>query len=160
MIENNDTRGWRIVRLLTETNIKLLDLCLLLLRCTVGLILFGVGSGKVFGWFGGYGLELTIRNFVTMGIPAPLAYLSTFTELIGGSLLMVGLFTRPAAFAVMMNMLVATVLTLPMGFFTTAAYPLSLMNSAVIILLAGPMAYSLDSLLLRALGAFQPEASS
>jgi putative oxidoreductase len=84
-----------------------------------------------------------------MGIPAFLAYTSMFTEFIGGFLLIVGFLTRPAAFAVMINMLVATILTLPMGFFVVAAYPLSLTISAVIILLAGPMAYSIDSLLLR-----------
>jgi putative oxidoreductase len=138
------------MKLLTETNAKLLNVCILLLRCTVGIILFGVGSGKVFSWFGGLGLELTIQHYVTIyGVSAPLAYLSTFTELIGGFLLIVGLFTRPAAFAVMINMLVATIVSLPLGFFTTAAYPLNLMVSAVIILLAGPMAYSIDSLLVQ-----------
>ena len=138
------------MKILTETTVNLLSLCLLLLRSTVGIILFGVGSGKVFGWFGGTGLESTIRDFVTQaGIPAPLAYLSTFTELIGGILLIVGLLTRPAAFAVMINMLVAAVVSLPMGFFAVAAYPLSLMVSAAIILLAGPMAYSIDSRLLQ-----------
>lgn len=140
----------RTMKLLTEANVMLLNLCILLLRCTVGIILFGVVFGKVFGWFGGNDLEVTIQNYVTVyGIPAPLAYLSTFTELIAGFFLIVGLFTRPAVFAVMINMLVVTIVSLPMGFFTTAAHPLSLMISAVIIVLAGPMAYSIDSLLVQ-----------
>ena len=135
---------------LTETNGKLLNLCLLLLRCTMGLILFGVGSGKAFGWFDGFGLEQTLQFYVMdTGIPTPLAYLSIYTELIGGILLVVGLFARPAALAIMVNMLVATIIALPMGFLTVAAYPFSLAISAMIILLAGPMAYSIDSLLLR-----------
>lgn len=139
-----------IVKLLTETHSKLLSICLLLLRCTVGIILFVVGCGKVFGWFGGQGMVLTIQNFFNMGIAPPLAYLSCYTELIGGFLLIGGLFTRPAAFAVMINMLVATIFTLPNGFFFgMAAYPFTLMISAVVILLAGPMAYSVDSLLLQ-----------
>ena len=130
-----------IIKLLTETNIKLLSVCLLLLRCTAGVILFVAGSGKVFGWFGGAGMELTVKTFVTQfGIPAPLAYLSSFTELIGGFLLIVGLLTRPAAFAVMINMFVATIVTLPNGFLTAAAFPFSLLIGAVIIQLAGPMA--------------------
>jgi putative oxidoreductase len=137
------------MKLLTVTNAKLLNVCILLLRCTVGVILFGVGLGKVFGSFGGYGLESTIQHYATIGIPAPLAYLSTFTELIGGFLLIVGLLTRPAAFAVMINMLVATIVLLPMGFFTEAANPFSLMVSAVIIVLAGPTAYSIDTLLMQ-----------
>jgi putative oxidoreductase len=139
-----------IIKLLTETNSRILSICLLLLRCTLGFILFVVGAGKVFGWFGGQGIELTIQNFVNMGITAPLAYLSCYTELIGGFLLIVGLLTRPAAFAVMINMLVATIVMLPRGFFAGgASYPFSLMVSAVIIQLAGPMAYSVDSLLMN-----------
>lgn len=139
--------------LLIETNAKLLNLCLLLLRCTVGLILFGVGSGKVFGWFGGFGLEQTLQFYVMdMGIPTPFAYLSIYTELIGGFLLAAGLFTRLAALAIMANMLVATIFTLPMGVLTVAAYPFSLAISALVILLAGPMAYSIDSMLRRRRG--------
>lgn len=139
-----------IIKLLTETNTRILSICLLLLRCTLGFILFVVGAGKVFGWFGGQGIELTIQNFVNMGISAPLAYLSCYTELIGGFLLIVGLLTRPAAFAVMINMLVATIVMLPRGFFAGgASYPFSLMISAVIIQLAGPMACSVDYLLMH-----------
>ena len=135
------------MKLLTETNTKLLSTSLLFLRCTVGTVLFMVGAGKVFGWFGGYGLEATIHAFVTMsGIPAPLAYLSTFTELIGGFMLIVGLLTRPVALAVMINMFVATAFMWSHGFIAAdgAAWPFSLMVSAIVILLAGPMAYSID----------------
>ncbi len=135
----------KVSGLMIETNARLLNISLLLLRFVLGLILFVAGAGKVFGWFGGQGIEFTIRTFATkMGIPAPLAYLSCYTELIGGFLLIVGLLTRPAAFAVMINMLVATIVTLPMGFLAGAAFPLSCMISAVIIQLAGPMEYSVD----------------
>ena len=141
------------MKLLTQTNSTLTSISLLLLRCTLGIILFMVGAGKVFGWFGGYGLGPTIHAFVTMmHIPAPLAYLSTFTELIGGALLIVGLLTRPAALAVFINMAVATVIMWPKGFIGSgvgAAWPFSLMISALAILLSGPMAYSIDSLLAR-----------
>jgi len=137
------------MKLLTETNSGLLNLCILLLRCVVGIILFAFGAGKAFGWFGGFGLEQTLQYYVMdTGIPAPLAYLSIFTEFFGGFLLIVGLLTRPAAFAIMVNMLVATIITLPLGILTVAAYPFSLMISAMIILLAGPMAYSADFLVL------------
>lgn len=137
------------MKLLTETNTTLLNLGILLLRAVMGIIFFGIGTGKVFGWFGLPGLEMTLQFYGNTGIPAPLAYLSIFTELIGGFLLIVGLLTRPAALAIMINMLVATIVTLPMGFFTVAAQPLILMVSAITILLAGPMAYSIDSLVLR-----------
>ena len=139
-----------MAKLLTGTHARLLDLSLLLLRLTVGIILFLVGAGKVLGWFGGQGLSPTILGYNKMGFVTPLAYLSSFTELFGGLLLIAGLMTRPAAFAVMINMFVATRVMLPHGFiFGMAAYPFSLMISAILILLAGPMAFSVDALLLR-----------
>ena len=138
------------MKLLTETNTTLLNVFLLLLRCTVGIILFIAGAGKVLGWFGGQGIEATIDLFVKdMGISPFLAYLSCYTEFIGGFLLIVGLLTRPAAFAIMINMLVAVLVTLPNGFLAGASYPFSFMMSSIIILLAGPMAYSLDAWLVN-----------
>jgi len=116
----------------------------------VGIILFTVGSGKIFGWFGGLGMETTVKLFVTkQGFSPLLAYMSSYTEFIGGFLLIIGLLTRPAAFAVMINMIVAGIVSLPRGLITGAAYPFSLMISALIIQLAGPMRFSLDSLLFR-----------
>src|ERR1035438_5091206 len=97
-----------ISQLLTGTNPKLLNFCLLLLRITVGIILFVAGSGKVLGWFGGHGMEATIKFFVTkQGFTPVLAYMSAYTEFIGGFLLIVGLLTRPIAFVVMINMIEA-----------------------------------------------------
>lgn len=139
------------MRLLTQTNNKLISLSFLLLRCTVGIILFVAGAGKVMGWFGGHGLEATVAFFVSkMHILAFLAYLSCFTEFLGGLLLILGLFTRPVAFAVTMNMLVATLMLAQHGsFMGRAAYPFTLMIGALAILLAGPMNYSLDTLMTK-----------
>jgi len=115
-----------------------------------GSILFGTGAGKVLGWFGGFGMKTTIQYYNMSGFSAPLTYLSSYTEFIGGFLLIIGLLTRPAAFAVMINMLVATIVTMPKGFIIGGAgYPFSLMISAVIILLGGPLKYSVDCLLLQ-----------
>jgi putative oxidoreductase len=112
----------------------------------VGIILFVAGAGKVLGWFGGMGMDATINIFVTnMGIHPLLAYVSCYTEFIGGFLLIVGLLTRPAAFAIAINMLVAGIVTLPSGFMAGASYPFSMMVSSLVILLAGPMSYSLDA---------------
>jgi putative oxidoreductase len=139
-----------IIKLLTETNPTLLSICLLLLRITVGVILFVVGSGKVFGWFGGHGMETTIKFFVTkQGFTPLFAYVSSYTEFLGGFLLIMGLLTRPVAFAVMINMTIAGIVSMPRGFISGSAYPFSLMISALIILLAGPMLFSLDSLIFR-----------
>lgn len=139
-----------IDNLYRRTNATLLSIALFLLRATLGIILFVAGSGKVLGWFDGKGLEATISSFtIKLGIPEPLAYLSCYTEFLGGVLLILGLLTRPAAFAVMINMLVATSVVMPKGFFGPggASYPFSLMIMALTIILAGPMSFSLDRLL-------------
>lgn len=141
----------KIIKLLIGTNTRNLSIGLLLLRCTIGVIMFIIGSGKVLGWFGGFGLQTTIQYFTTkMGIPSFLAYLSCYTEFIGGFLLIIGLFTRPAAIAVTINMIVATSVMLPHGFIgaSGASYPFFVLIGAVVILLAGPMSFSVDSLLL------------
>ena len=140
------------MKLLTKTDPRLIDVSILLLRCTVGIVLFIVGGGKVFGWFGGYGLKAMLPVFASMGIPTLLVYASFFTELIGGGLLMIGFLTRPAALAIMINMFVATSFMWPHGFIASdggAAWPFSLMVSTIIILLAGPMRYSLDFVMLH-----------
>jgi putative oxidoreductase len=137
--------------LLLETHPALLDLSILLLRLTLGWILFMSGSGKVLRWFGGFGLATTVQFMAKVGISAPWAYVSSYTEFIGGFLLIVGLLTRLTAIPVTINMIVATIVSLPRGFLTGAAFPLALMICAIVILLTGPRAYSLDALLFRGL---------
>jgi putative oxidoreductase len=140
-----------VFKTLYSTNTSLLSVCLLLLRCLIGIYLFIAGSGKLMGWFGGYGIEATLQGFTKMGIPLPLAYLSCYTEFIGGFLLIIGLLTRPAAFAIMINMLVATIVTLPGGLMgpTSAQTPLIFLIIAIVILLAGPVGYSIDRFIFR-----------
>lgn len=138
------------MKVLTQTNSGLLNLSLLLLRLTAGTILFVAGAGKVFGWFGGFGLEATIGYFSKSGISAFWAYVSSYTELIGGFLLIIGLLTRVAAFALFINMMVAVIVTGTKSFFAGGgAYPFTLMICSLVILLAGPMAYSIDALISR-----------
>jgi putative oxidoreductase len=86
-----------------------------------------------------------------MGFSSIPAYVSMFTEFIGGPLLVLGLLTRPAAFAVMINMLVATIVSLPGGFIgpTGAQTPFIFMMIDISILLSGPMAYSLDTVIFK-----------
>lgn len=135
------------MRLLTGTNKTLLSVSVLLLRIALGGILFMGGAGKALGWFGGVGMEFTLDGFSQIGMGAPLAYLSTYAEFIGGFLLVIGLLTRPAALALAINMLVATIVSLPQGFLVGASYPFSLFVVSLAILLAGPMSISVDALL-------------
>lgn len=139
-----------ILKRFTGTNIRLLSIGLLLLRCTIGVILFMAGSGKVLGWFGGMGMEATIQAFEKGGFSVPLIYLSSDTEFLVGALLVLGLITRPATIAVTINMLVATLTMLPHGFIMGGAdFPFSLLIIAVVILFAGPMNFSIDNLLFQ-----------
>ncbi len=91
----------------------------------------------------------TLKGYAQQGFTVPLTYMSCYTEFLGGALIIIGFLTRPAAFAVMINMCVAASVMMPRGFIMgMAAYPFSLMISAILILLAGPMDYSIDALLL------------
>jgi len=132
---------------LIKTNSALLSVSVLLLRIALGGILFLAGAGKALGWFGGVGMEFTLDGFSQMGMGAPLAYLSTYAEFIGGFLIVIGLFTRPAAMALAINMLVATIVSLPQGFMVGASYPFSLFMVSLAVLIAGPMYFSVDALI-------------
>ena len=53
--------------------------------------------------------------------------------------------------AIFINMLVATIFMMPKGFFYGgAAYPFTILVIAIVILLAGPMAYSIDAMITEA----------
>jgi putative oxidoreductase len=76
----------------------------LLLRLVLGYTMARHGYDKVIP----HGAQKHYAHYVTtLGLPYWLGYVSAFTELVGGILLMVGLLTRLAAFMVAINMLVA-----------------------------------------------------
>jgi putative oxidoreductase len=81
---------------------------LLIVRVFLGVIFFGHGAQKIFGWFGGPGLRGTIAYFKqALGVPPPLSALAALTELLGGVGMIVGLLVRPAAVGLIIVMLVA-----------------------------------------------------
>ena len=136
---------------LVETSTKAVSTAILLLRIMSGLILFVGGAGKVLGWFGGMGMNATLDIFKTnLHLSAFWIYLSCYTEFIGGLLIIIGLFTRIAAFALFINMLVATLFVGLKNFFMGgAAYPCLLMIIFLAIVLSGPMAFSIDAVLAK-----------
>jgi putative oxidoreductase len=81
----------------------------LALRLPVGIIFAAHGSQKLFGWFGGYGLEGTGQWMASIGLePGVLmAALSGSAEFFGGLLILLGLATRPAALVAAFTMVVA-----------------------------------------------------
>lgn len=81
---------------------------LLIVRVALGVIFFAHGAQKMFGWFGGHGLQGTIGYFrQALGIPAALTVLAALTECFGGLAVLVGLLTRLAALGLIVDMLVA-----------------------------------------------------
>jgi putative oxidoreductase len=80
----------------------------LLLRLAVGGFFFGHGTQKLFGWFGGNGLDATAQGFEALGLRPgkPNAIVAGAAEAGGGALLATGLATPLAA-----SVLTATMLT-------------------------------------------------
>lgn len=81
----------------------------LILRVPVGLILAAHGAQKLFGWFGGYGLEATGQWMASIGLQPGflMALLAGGAEFLGGLALALGLLTRPAALVTAFTLLVA-----------------------------------------------------
>lgn len=81
----------------------------LALRVPIGIIFAAHGAQKLFGWFGGHGLEGTAGWMESIGL-APgmlMAFLAGAGEFFGGVLLILGLLTRPAALVTAFTMVVA-----------------------------------------------------
>ena len=124
----------------------------LLLRLAAGLTLAAHGSQKLFGWFGGYGLNGTAGFMEQLGfLPGRRqATIAGLVELGGGLLLAAGCFTPVAAALVAAMMLVAAVsVHVQKGFFNTEGgfeYPLVLGTAGLSFAFTGPGAISLDGL--------------
>ena len=129
-----------------------MDTGLLLLRLVVGLLLAGHGSQKLFGMFGGHGLDGTGGFFHSVGFRPgrQKAVVAGLAELSGGLLLAIGLLTPLAAAAVIGTMAVAASVHVSKGLWgQNGGYELPLVYAAVAAVLAftGPGSASLDNLL-------------
>ena len=83
----------------------------LIARLTLAIVFFPHGAQKVLGWFGGYGFTGTMGFFTAkMGLPYVIALLPVLTEFLAPFALAAGLFTRIAALAIGVDMLVAIVM--------------------------------------------------
>jgi putative oxidoreductase len=79
-----------------------------ILRLVLGIVFFAHGAQKTLGWFGGSGFSGTMAFFTgTMHIPAAFAFLAIAAEFFGGLGLILGFFTRIAAFGIGVTMVVA-----------------------------------------------------
>jgi putative oxidoreductase len=130
-----------------------MEIGLLVLRAIVGLLFAGHGAQKLFGVFGGHGLEGTAAGFDSMGLrPGRVhAFAGGAAELGGGLLLALGLLTPIAAAALIAVMTTAIVTAhLRNGLWNTdGGYEYNLVMIAAAFALAGVGAgeWSLDNAL-------------
>ena len=89
-----------------------MNLVLLVLHVTVGLLFFAHGAQKVFGWFGGYGIGGTAGFMESLGMrPGRLhAWAAGIAETVGGILLALGVFT-PIGAAMVIAVMVTAIIT-------------------------------------------------
>ena len=83
------------------------DPLLLVARVVLAVVMFAHGAQKLFGLFGGRGLDATYAFFANFGIPPWLGTLAMVAEFGGAIALLLGLLGRLAAAGLIVNMLVA-----------------------------------------------------
>lgn len=135
-----------------------MDTGLLVLRIVLGLYLFGHGTQKLFGWFGGPGLAGATKGMGSAGFrwPAAAALLGAGGETAGGVLVALGLLSPLGPLAVAAAMVVAVSVHWGGGVWgAKGGYEMALTNLAAALALAfaGPGRFSVDV----ALGIALPE---
>ncbi|MFJ4440602.1 DoxX family protein [Pseudomonas sp. NPDC089422] len=131
------------------------SLGLSVIRILVGVIFMAHGAQKLFGLFGGYGLEGTGQWMESIGL-APgylMALLSGSAEFFGGLALVIGLLARPAALALTVTLVVAIFsVHINNGLFMSNngyEFALALLAGTVAVLIEGAGRFSLDRLIAR-----------
>ena len=122
----------------------------LLLRLVLGVAMMYHGWSKVIpagGFHGGNAFSAIERHshyVASMGLPYWLGIVSALTEFVGGALLLLGLFTRFAAFLVAINMLVALVMVNRHHGYGGSEYSLALFVIALMLFFYGAGVCALD----------------
>jgi putative oxidoreductase len=125
----------------------------LALRIPIGIIFVAHGAQKLFGAFGGNGLEATGQFMASLGlVPGYLmALLAGSAEFFGGLALLFGVLVRPAAAALAFAMLVAIFwVHIDKGLFMANngyEFGLALLAAAVSLLISGAGRLSVDAAL-------------
>lgn len=132
------------------TGTPFLDLGFLVARVLVGLLMAAHGAQKLFGWFGGHGLQATAQYFGHLGFrPGGLfATAASMGELTSGLLIALGLF-GPVGPAILIAVMVVAMTTVHWrnGLFAATngiELPFLYSIAAVRFALTGPGRHSLD----------------
>jgi len=130
-----------------------MDQGLLLARLVIGLLMAAHGTQKLFGWFGGYGLDGTGGFFETLGFRPGRFFAATASlgELAGGILVAAG-FLGPIGPALMLAVMIVAAVSVHWSHGVFAAnngieVPLLYATGAVTLALTGFGRFSLDALL-------------
>ena len=133
-----------------ERDQSMVDLALLMVRGTLGTLMAGHGAQKLFGWFGGPGMQGTAGFMEHLGLKPGQrwAALASASEFGGGVLTALGLFNPVGELGVLGSMSMATA-TAHRGkpiWVTSGGAELPVTNTAIALALmaAGPGKYSLD----------------
>jgi putative oxidoreductase len=143
------------------------DISALLMRISLGVVMFGHGAQKLLGWFGGYGFEGTMQYFTeSVGTPYIIGLLVIVGESIGAIALMVGILSRFVAISIFVIMIGAMFHDhLANGFFMNwfgnqkgEGYEFDLLcfGLCLAIILNGSGKYSIDHLLNKFKGRIIP----
>jgi putative oxidoreductase len=123
----------------------------LLMRLALGTVFVVAGAGKVLGVGPkASGIEGFAGFLASLGVPSPtlFAWIVGTVELVGGLLLLVGLFTRYAAVLLAADMFVATWLVhLPNGFAVADGgieFTMVLLLISIALVLSGPGRFALE----------------
>lgn len=128
---------------------------LTVLRIIVGIIFIAHGSQKLFGAFGGYGLEGTGQWMESIGLTPGylMALLSGSAEFFGGVAVLIGLLARPAAL-VLIGLLLVAIFSVHIGnglFMSNNGYEfaLALLGGSIALLVEGAGRLSVDRFLAK-----------
>ena len=156
-VEQPRARTWSSAVFGTPTLRAALDLGLLVVRIALAWIFFVYGSQKLFGWFGGPGIDPTAKFMASLGLKPGtfMAYVSGLIEFGGAIAMLLGVLTRLAALALIGDMVVAMIkVTAKQGLHPYTDQPgyalnVALIALALVVLLLGAGRYSLDALIDR-----------
>jgi putative oxidoreductase len=133
--------------------LQMVGVGLLFIRLVVGIVMAAHGAQKLFGWFGGYGLNKTGEFFVQLGFPQGRAFAAaaSIAEVTSGALVALG-FLGPIGPALMISVMVVAMITVHWknGLFAASngiEVPLLYSSVAVGLALIGFGRYSVDALL-------------
>ncbi|TGK35576.1 DoxX family protein [Leptospira gomenensis] len=139
----------------TDTN-----LILTFVRVGLGIVILPHGAQKLLGWFGGSGFGATISFFNSIGVPSFVAFLVILAEFFGALGLIFGFCTKLSAFGIALTMIGAAVFVRQNGFFMNwfgnqagegFEYHILAIVMALVLLIAGGGAYSVDAYIMEKL---------